>query len=46
MKAMTVLVLNQPTVVTGDNPHYLANCLGFHLRLVNDFRRYKFVEAM
>ena len=27
---MTVPVVNQPTVVTGDNPHYLANCLVFH----------------
>lgn len=30
MKAMTVPVVNQPTVATGDNPHYLVNCLVFH----------------
>lgn len=30
MKAMTVPVVNKPTVVTGDNPHYLVNCLVFH----------------
>lgn len=30
MKAMTVPVVNQPTVVTGDNPHYRVNCLVFH----------------
>lgn len=30
MKAMTVPVVNQPTVVAGDNPHYLVNCLVFH----------------
>lgn len=30
MKAMTVLVLNQPTVVTGDNPHYLVRGVKRH----------------
>lgn len=30
MKAMTVPVVNQPTVVTGDNPHYLVRGVKRH----------------
>lgn len=30
MKAMTAPVVNQPTIVTGDNPHYLVRGVKRH----------------